>query len=121
VDVGDGLLDAAARGGGQEANACRGGHQHPTCRGKALNSLVIGQRGDARPQLLVCALESRAALDCPAHAGAELQNLDLHGHDSSQHHAEDRDPGAAADEPIQQRVVWQSTEGGQGARSEGRG
>ena len=68
------------------------------CR-EALDPLVVGQRGDARPQLLVRALKGGPALDRPAHVGAELQHLDLHGHDSSQHHAEDRDPGAAADEP----------------------
>jgi hypothetical protein len=40
-------------------------------------------------------------LQRPAHAGAELQHLDLHRDDSGQHHAKDGNPGAAADQPVE--------------------
>ena len=40
-----------------------------------------------------------------AHAGAQLQHLDLHRDDAGQQYAEDRDPVAPADDPVEQPVI----------------
>ena len=82
-------------------------HHHAHAGSQALYALIVAEDGHIGAQLLVAAGQGGPALERAARAGAELERLDLHGHDPSQEHPEDRDPGPSADDPVQQRVIGQ--------------
>ena len=82
----------------------------PARRRQTLDPLISVERRHAHPELVVAALERRAALDRAADARAELQHLHLHRDDPREHHAEQRNPGPPADQPIEERVVRQRTD-----------
>ena len=112
MDVGGGML--SVRGSHRQEPDGRGlRHHHPHVRRDPLDPLIVGERCNARPQELIAALERGPLLDRPAHARAELQHLDLHRDDPGEHHAEQRDPRAAPDDPVEQRVVRQAANDGE--------
>ena len=89
----------------QEADRRRRRHHHSHRPGELLDPLVVGEGRDALAQRRVATREDGVLLQRAAHAGAELEHLDLHRHDPGEHHAEHRDPPAAADQAVEQDVV----------------
>ena len=111
------LLDAARAGVGRSWSWSGAGMTMPICAAIRSMRCSSESRGDARAQQLVLSLQGGAALERAADAGVELEDLDLHGHDSGQQDAQQRDPHAAADDPVEQRVVGQRADVGRGAQA----
>ena len=72
-------------------------------RRQALDSLIVGQRRHAPAQLLVLVGQGRGLLERPAHARAQLEDLDLRRDDPGQQHAEQRNPRPSADDAVEPR------------------
>ena len=79
---------------------------------------VSVERRDGLSQHLVLGLKARGPLDRAADARAELQHLDLHRHDPDEHHAEERNPGAAADQAVKQPMIGERPDELERARPE---
>jgi hypothetical protein len=102
VNVAHCAPDLAGRLGSQEVHIGRSRHDHPHLGGDPLDALIVAQLSHAGPEQLVTTLKCGPALKRAAHAGAELEDLDLHGHDPGQEQAQQRDPGASADDLVKQ-------------------
>ncbi len=102
----------------QEADRGRGGHDHPHAGRDRLDPLVVAEGGHVGSQQLVAGRQLGALLDITADAGVELEHLHLHGHDADQHETEHGDPGAPADEAVDQGSVGQRAHEGCGPRGE---
>ena len=68
----------------QELDRARARHDHAHPDREPLDPAVVGQRRDLVAELLVAALERCPALERPAGARAQLQDLDLHRDDAGQ-------------------------------------
>ena len=105
VDVRQRAAHVVAAADGEIPDRSRRREDHAHVRRQALDPLIVGQRGDAVAQQLVLAGERRRLLEGATHVRPELQDLHLRGDDPRQQHAEQRDPGPTADDPVEQRVV----------------
>jgi hypothetical protein len=85
----------------EETDGLRRGHHHPHGGRQLLDPLIISERRDTLAQGSVASRQRGVELERPSHAGSELEHLNLHRDDSSQHHAEQRDPHPAADQAIE--------------------
>ena len=89
----------------------------PTCAAIRSMRCSSESRATLGAQQLVPSLQRGAALERAADPGVELEHLHLHGHDSGQQEPQQRDPHAAADDPVEQRVVGQPADVGRGAQA----
>ncbi len=118
---GVGRLDAAqclvdVRGAGiDEAHLLRGGHHHAHLSRDPLDALLVRQPSDTGAQKLILGLQGRGALERAPDSGVELEDLHLHGHDARQQDPEQRDPGATANDAVEQGVVGQRADVGRRA------
>jgi hypothetical protein len=85
----------------QEVDRGRTWHDHPHVRGEPLDPTRVRQRRHRRSEQLVASLQRARERDRAAHAGAQLQDLDLHRDDTREHDAQNRNPGAPPDQSIE--------------------
>src|SRR4051794_17052455 len=74
-------------------------------RGLGLEAVVGAQPRDGGAQVGVLAVEQLGALDRAPDAGVELEQRDLHEDDADQRAGEQRDPRAAGEQALEERMV----------------
>jgi hypothetical protein len=89
----------------QEANVAGRRVDHPARGGGGHDPIGRRELGDLRAEDRVLALERRGVLDRAADGRVQAQQHDLHRHDPDQREGDQRDPGAAADQAIEERMV----------------
>lgn len=100
-----GSSDGPRRRGVHERIRLSAGHHQPQACREPLNPRLAAIHRDVVAELLVGALKLGRLVDPAAHVGAVLEHLDLREHDRGQHHAEQRDPPAAAYETVEPSMV----------------
>jgi hypothetical protein len=99
-----------------EVDVKRTRHHHAPLLRKLLNTLAAGQSRILLQHHRVGALQHTRLLHLTPDARPKLQHFNAHPDDPDQQHAEDRDPGAAADDRVEQLAAARQSDDQAGTR-----